>query len=84
MLAVSENNRYLEAALLLDDYLEVTEARRETLTSALANGRFDAAVVDLETAPLPPTLPGAWLPGRQLREHFLPRSRFAIPTTADF
>ncbi|MBL8602216.1 MAG: VWA domain-containing protein [Myxococcales bacterium] len=61
VLAVSENNRYLEAALLLDDYLEVTEARRETLASALANGRFDAAVVDLETAPLPPTLPALYL-----------------------
>ncbi len=61
VLSVTEGNRYLEAALLLDSYLEVTEVRPAEAAAALRPGRFDVAILDRVAPPLPPGTAGLYL-----------------------
>lgn len=61
VLSVTEGNRYLEAALLLDDYLDVTEVRPAEAAAALRSGRFDVAILDGVAPPLPPGTAGLYL-----------------------
>jgi hypothetical protein len=46
VLVVSEGNTYLEAALLLDEYLDVTDVPPRGYPEALARGDWDAVVFD--------------------------------------
>ena len=46
VLAVGDGNRYLEAALLLDEYLEVVDVTAAQAPAALAQGRFDVVISD--------------------------------------
>lgn len=61
VLSVSRGNRYLEAALLLDEYLDVTECTPEDAPARLRTGRFDVAVLDGVTLPLPEGTHGIFL-----------------------
>ncbi|MFO0629151.1 MAG: VWA domain-containing protein [Polyangiales bacterium] len=61
VLSVSRGNRYLEAALLLDEYLDVTECAPEEAPARLRAGRFDVAVLDGVSLPLPAGTHGIWL-----------------------
>jgi len=61
VLSVTEGNRYLEAALLLDSYLDVTEVRPAQAAAALRGGRFDVAILDGVALPLPPGTAGLYL-----------------------
>jgi hypothetical protein len=54
-LSVTAGNTYLEAALLLDEYLEVTRAAP---AEALPAGRFDVTILDGVTVPVEPRLGG--------------------------
>jgi hypothetical protein len=54
ILAVSRGNLYLAAALLLDEYLDVTEVAPDAYDAAAA-GRFDVVIFDAWT---PPSAPG--------------------------
>lgn len=54
VLVVTPGNTYLEAALLLDEYLEVTLAE----PGALPEGRFDVTIFDGGAAPAEPRLGG--------------------------
>lgn len=54
ILAVTEGNLYLQAALLLDEYLEVEEATPAEAPSRLRNEHFDVVILDNVTVPLPP------------------------------
>jgi len=73
VLSVSAGNRYLEAALLLDEYLDVTEVAPGGYASAVSSGaRYDAIVFDAFVPPSPPAsnaiylfpraAEGAWAP----------------------
>jgi hypothetical protein len=53
VLVVSAGNTYLEAALLLDEYLDVT---RVAPAEALPSGRFDVTILDGVTLPPEPRL----------------------------
>jgi hypothetical protein len=55
VLVVTAGNTYLEAALLLDEYLEVTRA---TPGEPLPEGRFDVSILDGVSVPLEPRLGG--------------------------
>lgn len=55
VLVVTAGNTYLEAALLLDEFLEVTRAAP---TGALPPGRFDVTILDGVTVPVEPRLGG--------------------------
>jgi hypothetical protein len=46
VLAVTEGNTYLEAALLLDEYLDVTDVTPAGYPAALAKGTWDAVIFD--------------------------------------
>lgn len=61
VLAVTEGNRYLEAALLLDEYLDVVEARPAEAAARLRAERFDVAIFDRVTAPTPQGVATLWL-----------------------
>ncbi|MFO0646670.1 MAG: VWA domain-containing protein [Polyangiales bacterium] len=61
VLSVTEGNRYLEAALLLDDYLDVVEATPAEATARLQSERFDVVIFDKVTAPVPPGTGVIWL-----------------------
>lgn len=61
VLSVSSGNRYLEAALLLDEYLDVTECAPAEAPARLQTGRFDVAVLDGVALPLPQGTHGIWL-----------------------
>lgn len=54
VLSVGAGNRYLEAALLLDEYLEVVEATPATAAAALAQGRYDVVISDGVAVTAPP------------------------------
>lgn len=54
LLTVTEGNRYLEAALLLDEYLEVTDTDHAHAAAMLAAARYDVAIFDGEVLPVPP------------------------------
>jgi hypothetical protein len=49
ILVVSEGNTYLEAALLLDEYLDVTDVKPADYPAAAARGGWDAVVFDRVT-----------------------------------
>lgn len=61
VLTVTEGNRYLEAALLLDDYLDVTDVTPAAAAARLRAERFDVVVFDKVTAPVPPGTRAIWL-----------------------
>lgn len=54
VLSVGRGNRYVEAALLLDEYLEVVDATPEQAPAALAQGRFDVVLSDGVPVVVPP------------------------------
>ena len=67
VLCVTRGNLYLQAALLLDEYLDVTEIPPEAYPPA---GRFDAVIFDDFVPATPPTSPAIYLhprpaPGRE-------------------
>jgi hypothetical protein len=49
VLVVTGGNTYLEAALLLDEYLDVTDVAPEAYASAIAKGGWDAVIFDRGT-----------------------------------
>ncbi len=61
VLSVTEGNRYLEAALLLDEYLDVTDTTPARAAELLQPGRFDVVIFDKVTAPVPPGTSAVWL-----------------------
>ena len=61
VLAVTPGNTYLEAALLLDEYLEVTTVSPHELVDALGKGKYDVAIFDGVTPSLKPGLPTLYL-----------------------
>lgn len=61
VLAVTEGNRYLEAALLLDEYLDVVDVRPAEAAARLRSERFDVAIFDRVTAPVPAGVASIWL-----------------------
>jgi hypothetical protein len=56
VLVVTEGNTYLEAALLLDEYLDVTDVGPKGYAAAIAKGGWDAVIFDRVT---PAEMPGA-------------------------
>jgi hypothetical protein len=56
VLVVTAGNTYLEAALLLDEYLDVTDVAPGAYPQALAKGRWDTVIFDGAT---PPEMPQA-------------------------
>jgi Ca-activated chloride channel family protein len=56
VLVVTEGNTYLEAALLLDEYLDVTDVGPKGYAAAIAKGGWDAVILDRVT---PAEMPGA-------------------------
>jgi hypothetical protein len=54
VLVVTGGNTYLEAALLLDEYLDVTDVAPEAYASAIARGGWDAVIFDRGTPAEPP------------------------------
>ena len=65
VLAVTSGNTYLEAALLLDEYLDVTSITPDKLATTLGAQRFDVAIVDGVGAALKPGLPTLYLDARE-------------------
>jgi hypothetical protein len=63
VLVVSEGNTYLEAALLLDEYLEVTQVRPNAYAAA-ASGQYDLAIFDGVTPAEPPSASALYLDPR--------------------
>lgn len=61
VLAVTPGNTYLEAALLLDEYLEVTTATPSQMGEAMSKGKYDVAIYDGVTPALRPGLPALYL-----------------------
>lgn len=55
VLVVTEGNTYLEAALLLDEYLEVTEATPKTYAQKRSLAKWDVIIFDRATPADPPT-----------------------------
>lgn len=54
ILAITRGNLYLQAALLLDEYLEVDEVTPADAPARLRDGRYDVAILDDVAVPLPP------------------------------
>jgi hypothetical protein len=65
VLAVTPGNTYLEAALLLDEYLDVTTVSPDGATAALAAAKYDVAIYDGTSPPLRPGLPALYLDARE-------------------
>ncbi len=61
VLSVTEGNRYLEAALLLDDYLDVVDVAPAEAAARLRREHFDVVIFDRVTAPVPPGTGVIWL-----------------------
>ena len=61
VLAVTPGNTYLEAAMLLDEYLEVTTVAPNEMVSALGKAKYDVAIYDGVTPALTPGLPALYL-----------------------
>lgn len=61
VLAVTPGNRYLEAALLLDEYLDVVDVTPDEAPARMRNERFDAVIFDGVSAPLPPGVAAFYL-----------------------
>ena len=64
VLAITPGNTYLEAALLLDEYLEVTTATPGEMSVAFGKGKFDVAIYDGVTPNLRPGIPALYLDPR--------------------
>lgn len=66
VLAVTIGNTYLDAALLLDEYLDVTTIAPDKLESTLASGtKYDVAIYDGVSPALKPGLPALYLDTRE-------------------
>ncbi len=65
VLAVSPGNTYLEAALLLDEYLDVTVTTPDKAPAILGAQKFDVAIYDGVTPALRPGLPTLYLDMRE-------------------
>jgi hypothetical protein len=61
VLAVTPGNTYLEAALLLDEYLDVTTTTPSHMGDALSKAKFDVAIYDGVTPALRPGMPALYL-----------------------
>jgi hypothetical protein len=61
VLAVTDSNTYLEAALLLDEYLDVTTITEADWRAHGEGGKFDVAIFDGITPPLKPGLPALYI-----------------------
>jgi Ca-activated chloride channel family protein len=57
VLLVSEGNLYVQAALLLDEYIESEEATVAEAPQKMREGRYDLVVMDGVTVPSPPGTP---------------------------
>jgi hypothetical protein len=64
VLVVTEGNTYLEAALLLDEYLEVTDVAPPAYAAAVAKGDWDAVIFDRVTPAEPPRVAALYLDPR--------------------
>lgn len=64
VLVVSDGNMYLQAALLLDEYLEVTEAAPKDYAAKLAAGKYDAVIFDRVTPAEAPRIHALYLDPR--------------------
>lgn len=64
ILVVSAGNTYLQAALLLDEYLDVTDVAPKAYTDAVAKGDWDAIVFDGVTPPEMPKTAALYLDPR--------------------
>jgi hypothetical protein len=64
VLVVTEGNTYLQAALLLDEYLDVTEVTPRSYAQVVAQQRFDAVVFDRVTPAEPPAASALYLDPR--------------------
>jgi hypothetical protein len=64
VLAITPGNTYLEAALLLDEYLEVTTATPGEMSTAFGKGKFDVAIYDGITPTLRDGIPALYLDPR--------------------
>ncbi|MBL8680669.1 MAG: VWA domain-containing protein [Myxococcales bacterium] len=61
VLLVSEGNLYVQAALLLDEYIESEEATVAEAPQKMREGRYDLVVMDGVTVPSPPGTPVLYL-----------------------
>jgi hypothetical protein len=61
VLVVTEGNTYLEAALLLGEYLDVTDVAPKAYAQALAQGGWDAIIFDRVTPAEPPKVSALYL-----------------------
>jgi hypothetical protein len=64
VLVVTEGNTYLEAALLLDEYLDVTDVTPDAYASAIAQTKWDAVIFDRVTPAQPPGIDALYLDPR--------------------
>jgi hypothetical protein len=64
VLVVSEGNAYLQAALLLDEYLDVTEVAPAEYARAVQGQHFDAAIFDRVTPAEPPPMSALYIDPR--------------------
>jgi Ca-activated chloride channel homolog len=64
VLVVTEGDTYLEAALLLDEYLDVTDVTPAGYAVAMANGPWDAVIFDRVTPAEMPKVPALYLDPR--------------------
>lgn len=65
VLAVTAGNTYLEAALLLDEYLDVTTITPSQMQATIGAQKFDVAIFDGVTPSLRPGLPTLYLDPRE-------------------
>jgi hypothetical protein len=61
VLVVTEGNTYLEAALLLGEYLDVTDVAPKDYAQALAQGGWDAVIFDRVAPAQPPKVSALYL-----------------------
>ncbi len=64
VLVVTEGNTYLEAALLLDEYLDVTDVAPSAYGQAIATGKWDTVIFDGVTPADPPKANALYLDPR--------------------
>jgi hypothetical protein len=64
VLVVSDGNTYLQAALLLDEYLDVTDVTPAAYPAASARGGWDAVIFDRVTPAAPPRTNALYLDPR--------------------
>jgi hypothetical protein len=64
VLVATEGDTYLDAALLLDEYLEVTEVSPKGYAEAIAKGGWDAVIFDRVTPAEPPKASALYLDPR--------------------